>query len=346
MNKYSVKGLPWQTFLKDVSDCKTSAEVAEKAGIDFGVDKCPLIAEMPLKITDNIKGDDGFIHNAKMYRPCPSAYATYRTDINHPLGIVKDKYEIVQNRDAFKFFDDAIGPDKAIWQTAGVLGYGERIVVTAKLPDDFIVKGDPCQSYLIFSNSHDGSCGVNILFAPIRVICQNTLNAAIKQNDCYIRFRHTANVHSKILTAAEILASAHQQQLTTAEMFNMMANTNWNDAMVERYIAKTILTETEMANLDAVDEKKGVDRLFKREALIVEDAGISTRKLNVISTIHDYYFNGIGQREIIGTAWGAYNAITGYFSNVSNKEGEQHFDSLINGSANRTISKALALAAA
>lgn len=59
-----------------------------------------------------------------IYRKCDNAFATYRTDYNIPLGVVKSKYTIVQNNDAFNFFDDAIGKNSAIWQTAG---FGEMV---------------------------------------------------------------------------------------------------------------------------------------------------------------------------------------------------------------------------
>ena len=101
--------------------------------------------------------------------------------------------------DAFSFFNNAIGRDKAIWQTAGFFGNGERIFVSAKLPDSIYVNGqDPVDNYLVFTTSHDGSSGVKILFTPIRVICENTLNAAIKNATNYVSFRHTASVHKNI----------------------------------------------------------------------------------------------------------------------------------------------------
>lgn len=56
--------------------------------------------------------------------------------------------------------------------------------------------------------------------------------------------------------------------------------------------------------------------------------------------------DGIGQKEIAGTAWGAYNAVTGFYSNVANLSGEKRMDSLLYGSANRVMNKALNLALA
>lgn len=136
---YVAKGKPWNfQGAKNVEDCNTSREVMKKAGLDWTVAKCELVAKMP---THDIyaKEKDSFIMGNSMYKTCPNAFATYRTDYNIPLGIVKERYTPVQNIEAFKFFDTAIGKNSAIWQTAGYFGNGERIFVSAKLPKNILV---------------------------------------------------------------------------------------------------------------------------------------------------------------------------------------------------------------
>ena len=73
----------------------------------------------------------------------------------------------------------------------------------------------------------------------------------------------------------------------------------------------------------------------------MECTGISMRKANIFAKMYDYYLNGVGQNEILGTAWGAYNAITGYYSNVKKQEGEKRMDNLIFGGDRLATSKAL-----
>ena len=208
MSRYTVNGAPW-AIGKDVSDCKSSAEVMHKAGLDFIVDKCDLMARMPFGINRNNSVNElagEFARDGKIYRELIGFYATYRADTSLPLGLVKEKYQVVQNSDAFKFFDNAIGTNKAIWDTAGFFGKGERIFVSAKLPKTVIIGGkDPVDNYLVFTNSHDGSSGVKILYTPIRIVCQNVLSSAIRNASSYISFRHTKSVHSKIDIANEIL---------------------------------------------------------------------------------------------------------------------------------------------
>lgn len=177
MSKYNKGGLPW-VLGKDVSDCQTAQEVMTKAGLNWSVAKCELVAKMPFSINGNNTIDDcAFQHNGNIYREMDNAYATYRTDNNYPLGLVKDKYEIVQNMDAFNFFNNAIGEDKAKWDKAACLNFGEKVYVSAKLPIQTSVanSNDVIDNYLVFSNGHDGNCSVDIMITPIRVICTNML---------------------------------------------------------------------------------------------------------------------------------------------------------------------------
>ena len=345
MSKYSVNGLPWSSGIGvDVKDCTTSREVMEKAGLNFSVEKCDLYAQMPFSIYGNndINEEGGdFAHNAKIYRNCPNGYATYRTDKNIPLGVVKSKYEVVQNIDAFTFFDDAIGPDKAIWQYAGKFGYGERIFVAAKLPVTISVKGDPVENYLVFSNSHDGSTSINVLFTPVRVFCTNCLKAAFNNADSYIRLRHTRTVQERLQRGSEVLHIACSYAEDAKQLYESLATINVSDEQVMKYLADLNLTNAEIDALNLYDDKNGYKKLFARDYMTMERTGISTRKANQIINMFEYYLDGIGQKEIAGNAWGAYNAVTGFYSNVANLSGAKRMDSLLYGNAGNVMSKAL-----
>lgn len=332
---FRIKGVPFRyKGAINVEDCKTAEEVIIKAGLDWEVAKCPLIAKMPFNgVIDPMAhtAETSFVRGSDLYRDCPNAYATYRTDRNIPLGIVKEKYTEVQNMDAFGFFNDAIGKDKAIWQTAGFFGNGEKIFVSAKLPDSIYVNGmDPVDNYLVFTTSHDGSSGVKILFTPIRVICENTLNAAIRNATNYVSFRHTASVHRNIDQAGEILGIAKEKTLFLAEQYEAMSKIKMTDKEVNQYFIDLILSENEKIALAETGHTN--EQLIAKNWMAVEDSGISTKKVNVLHNMREYYEIGPGQKQYLGTGWGAYNAVTGYYSNVDNADGIKRFDKLVFGS--------------
>lgn len=334
------KGIPFVfKGVTDVSDCVTSEECIKKAGLDWEVAKCNIFASMatPRKeMDDEIESsDNSFFKGGLEFKECSGVYATYRTDKNIPLGIVKDRYTEVQNNEAFRFFDNAIGKDKAIWQTAGCFGNGERVFISAKLPDDILVKGDKVDNYLVFTTSHNGTSGIKILFTPIRLVCQNMLNAAIKGSSNYISFRHTKSVHNNINSADEILGISKIITKKLSEEFNYMTTIKLTDNDVANLFANVILSEDEKSRL--INTGHTIQQLILKQWSCLNDTEISTRKANILSDIYTYYFTGIGQEEHLGTAWGAYNAVTGYYSNIDKIEGAKRMDALLYGSKGEKI---------
>ena len=342
MSKFNRGGLPW-VLGTDVSNCVTAQDVMKTAKLDWTVQKCELVSKMPFRIgSNNEVGEDSFVHDGNIYHECPNAFATYRTDINMPLGIVKDKYEIVQNMDAFNFFNNAIGEGKAIWDKAACLNMGEKVYVSAKLPVQTSVgKDDVIDNYLVFSNGHAGNSSVDIMITPIRVICTNMLNGALDKAACHIRLRHTKSVKEKLELGAQVLKIACEHAIDAQELYRHLATIKMTDDQVAEYICKLQLTPAEIAKLNEVDPNHGYKRLISRDYHLIDAVEISTRKSNQLYNMMDYYIDGIGQKDICGTAWGAYNAITGFYCNVANLEGEKRMNSLVWGSANNNMNKAL-----
>ena len=340
------KGLPFDyRGAVKVEDCKSSAEVMEKAGLDWEVAKCEVYSKFPVEEDvmnhQNIYKDHHFMGHDEnlapaLYAKIPNGYATYRKDYGIPLGIVKERYTPVQNSEAFSFFDDAIGKNAAIWQTAGFFGMGERIFVSAKLPNTITVKGDPVDSYLVFTNSHDGSSGVKILFTPIRIICLNTLNAAIRTTSNYVTFRHTKSVHQSISTAKEILGICDKTSYYLQQMYTEMYKTKFTDKQFMETIGTIILSEKERNDLKAGGYT--IKHIFDRDYNAISFANISTQKIKALGNIEYYYHGGgPGQKEIEGTGWGVYNALTGFYSNMENNEGAKRMDTLLYGDRSRKI---------
>ena len=297
-----------------------------------------------INTTDNSIKNGEFAHEGKIYRRCPNAYGTFRTDNNIPLGVVKQRYEVIQNRDAFAFFDNAIGRGEAVWDKAGCFGNGEKIVVTAKLPGNIDgPEGSPIDKYLVFANSHDGSCSVNIMFTPVRIVCTNMLNSALDNADSYIRIKHTSSAGRRLDFAEGIIQAAIEQANSAEEIYKALGKCRMTEQAVIEYLSQTVLSDAEINALREFDPTNGLKKLLQRDYYCMECTGISMRKANIFAKMYDYYLNGIGQNEILGTAWGAYNAITGYYSNVKKQEGEKRMDNLIFGGDRLATSKALNL---
>ncbi len=291
----------WHNLGTIVDGAMTSEQAIELANLDYTVELAPA--------TFSIGKVQGIV--------IPDKFATYRSDTNMPLGVVGNKYTIVQNKDAFGFFDSIVGTGCAMFETAGVLGQGERIFVSAKMPDVIRIAGtdDISEVYVLLTSSHDGSGSVIAAVTPVRVVCQNTLNAALKNTISRVAIRHTTNAGKKLENAHKLLGISHTYITEVNEMFNHLATKSITDAKVLEL----------------------VENLFKSEK---ED---STRIKNIREAVMASYFSGVGQNQIIGTAWGAYNGITHYLDHVQKyKSGDVKFDSLMNGASAGIASEAFA----
>jgi phage/plasmid-like protein (TIGR03299 family) len=157
----SVKEKAWHGLGQIVENYPTSAEAIRYAGLDYQVEKAPNTHVLPSGKT--ITSDNSFF--------------TYRTDNEAILGdkLGRD-YEVVQNADAFQFFDAIVGGESGIkYETAGALGKGERIFITAKLPEFIRVgKQDLIEQYLFLTTSHDGFGSITAAFTPVRIVCNNS----------------------------------------------------------------------------------------------------------------------------------------------------------------------------
>lgn len=289
---FSVQEIPWHGLGQIVENALTSKQAIEAANLDFEVKK----------IRNHVKFNGRDIVS-------PDSYSTLRTDNATVLGTVGNDYTVVQNNEVFEFFDSIVGEGKAIFQTAGVIGKGEQIFVTAKLPKSVVINNiDLIEQYLVLSNTHDGTRSIEVLFTPIRVVCNNTLQAALNSSKNRVRIRHTKSAKEKLAIAGTVLGIQEDLLKNQNKIYNRLAEKQIDEGIFKEYLVKVFLNDKELKRLTQIG---GVDKIHKMEEL-------STQKKNILTTVSKYYVNGPGQNEkgVLNTMWGAYNSITGYYQNV------------------------------
>ncbi len=143
--------------------------------------------------------------------------ANVRSNDGKVLGIVTDKYRVIQNEEAFEFTDTLLG-EGVRYETAGSLQGGKRVWLLARLPEGYKTEGEEIMPYLVFTNSHDGSGAVRVAITPIRVVCQNTLNWALKDAKRVWAVNHIGNINTKLVEARDTLqlAGAYMKSLTVS----------------------------------------------------------------------------------------------------------------------------------
>ena len=286
----------WHKLGQILDHVFTAREAIEFGGLDFTVEKQRLLTERWLDV--------------------PDYFATVREDNNEVLGMVGKDYTIVQNRDVFSFFDQIVGEGKAIYETAGCLGKGGMIFITAKLPKQIVIGKDGIiDNYLVLCSSHDGSMAITAFFTPVRVVCQNTLNAAFSNNANRVYIKHTQNVKERFVEAALVMGM-HSEYLDKLEVaFRLLYDKRVSDQDMKAIITRAFLSKEEIKAL-----------------ALTGNVELSTRKTNMVDGVVQYYHQASEIDSIRGTGYGVYNAVAGYFQNVKNfRSDDQKMKSIVLG---------------
>jgi len=167
--------------------------------------------------------------------PIPGYKANIRDTDNRVLGVVTDRYRVVQNAEAFAFTDALLG-EGVRYETAGSLQDGKKIWILAKLPDKYIIEGEQIDPYLVFSSSHDGSGSIKVAMTPIRVVCQNTLNLALGTARRSWSTIHIGDLAAKMDEAHNTLLLAEKYMGRLGMEFSRLSKIKLSDQKVMEYI--------------------------------------------------------------------------------------------------------------
>lgn len=348
LNRYafvSVKERPWHGLGVIVEDKMTSVECIELAGLNFNVVKVPTYADMDYDAVlreekvaiSRIKGlaviDGETIKNR--LQQVTDRFATIRTDTRQILGSVGSDYTVVNNQEAFEFFDGIVGCKEAIYETAGALGKGETIFITAKIPTQIqlgeSVK-DNLDRYIVLSNTHDGSRSLEAFITTIRVVCNNTLAAARNSASCRFRIRHTKNIKDRVADAQQVLGLEHKLIAAFSNKAVQFVNIPMTKDTTVDFLANMYFNKEELAILGQTEDIS---------------KSVSTRKYNLITDVYGHIMYGPGQdmSTTKGTLWGVYNGIASYYQNgKSYKSFDEKLDNMFYGTSYGQITKAYGMA--
>lgn len=260
-----------------------------------------------------------------------NSFFTFRTDTG---GVLGDKlgcqYVPVQNVEALSVVEGLVSEGCSI-ETAGSLDGGARAFICVQLPESIRVNGtDEVRQFAVVACGHDGSMGILAYFTNTRVVCNNTLQVSFRDAVQKRTIRHTNSAKAKLEEAGRLMQIAARNKETVQRGYQLLADTPMIQTAFFDYVGNLFFSEAEIKEM----------RAGKRVGEVV-----SSRKLNVVRDILNYYERGVGQADIKGTAWGAYNAVTGYFSNVKQYEtAAARMDGLLFESGACTMQKALVLA--
>lgn len=301
----------------------------EAAGMNWRVAKVQLGICQPRPASHDDKGNQLFAgdgHSADLTNTvAEGVYGVFRTDRWECLGSVGKDYHTLQNEQIFEKFQPFLDCKQLAFESAGSLDGGRKVYVQARLAEDDadLGGGDKIKPMLLIASSHDGSLATRVGFTPIRVVCQNTLAAAIaNKRSQLLKIRHTKNQGIALDEVMRITDIARQEFRANIEQYQSLQRHKISKADLSKYV-KLVL---------GIDPNE-TDR-----------SKLSTRIQNQWEAITNLAVYGKGQSNGELTAWSAYNGVTEWLSHKRQADANKRQNSLWFGSSAEMNQKALQLA--
>lgn len=256
------RGVPWHGLGTAVDNAMTSKELIIKAGLNTTVVKVPMYIN--LKDANIMRDADGG------YMQDLEVFATVREGDGKILGRVTPNYEVFQNWEHTDFLDNLVQDGRLVYETAGSLFGGKRIWVLARLAEDMEVGvGDyveTYQQYMLMTSGHDGEHAIRITPTNVRVVCNNTLSAALtKRGTHFFSIKHNRNMRAKLADASAALQITTAASRRLAEYLERAAKHELNDLAVG---AVKVDLFGEVTEADATYQRKAFDKIHEEEVAL------------------------------------------------------------------------------
>lgn len=263
---FYVRETPWHGLGTKVLTAPSSKEALQLAGLDWEVKQQPIYTG-----TGRITG----------YQ------ANVRSTDNKVLGVVTDRYKIIQNEEAFAFTDELLG-EGVRYETAGSLSGGRRVWLLARMPHEYIISGERISPYLVFTNTHDGSGAVKVALTPVRVVCNNTLNLALHTAKRSWSMVHTGDIKEKLQEARETLFMAEKYMDELGKEFEHLREKKLTEKQVMDYIELLLPIEDDATQQQRKNMKRLQEDMKQRyfDAPDLKDIGHNAYRL--INAISDF----------------------------------------------------------
>ena len=310
----------WHGLGSVMTDAVSTQDALQKGGLDFKVLKLPNIHILPTG--EELISEDSFF--------------TLRDDVNKVLGsrLGRD-YNVMQNHEALNLADEILQSGNASIETAGAIDNGKKVFICLKVNKDIVVgSNDKVQQYLLICNSHDGTMSITAKFTNVRVVCNNTLQMALRQGSG-VKVRHTINAQQRLQEAVRLMGMITDNTGINTDAYNKMAETIITKEEMFNYFGNVFMTPAEISRVQGGEKATEV---------------LSTRKQNILTDVLSFANTGVGQSMAMKgsnhTLWSAYNAVTGYATRKRFSSVDDRTNSLLFGSTADTIQLATDLAIA
>ena len=246
-------------------------------------------------------------------RVSPFSKAVVRDVDDAILGSVGVHTELVQNADAFDILQPLVDEFGARIETAGALGNGVRVWMLVRMPHRIEpVTGDVIDGYGLLRHAHDNSYALELIPTLVRVVCNNTMQAAVlaaggnqTSKGRIFRIKKTANVDSRVKQARTLAQKLGEAMKQSEQTFAKMAQTNVNPEQIAQYLEQVFPYSKDATGKEVYSKTTDERRKEVAKGIFTSPgAELAGSNLNTGAT----------------TAWAVLNAVTHYFDHTRPEE--------------------------
>lgn len=303
----------------------SASEAATQAGLNWEVTPVPIQAYRNRNVNPYETVTD--------YFEVPRKQAILRQDTEQVIGVVGEKYKVVQNMEVFSALDSLVDSGEARYSAAGEYNNGANVWMIMELPTGVQVANDPHAAYLLVQSSHDGSGAVRIRPIIERIWCANQINKLItkgKKNDYTYTMKHTTNAKLSVQDIRNITQLTYQSIAEYEEVASHLLGRGANHLRVREIFRK-------VWPLPSVVEGKPYDMLTQGERRQQTLAYAARDKA------WEIYQHSPTQENIKGTDFGIWQAVVEYADHHASGGAERLAVATLSGRNDAIKNKALEL---
>lgn len=295
---------PWHGLGQQLKEDSTIEDWQFQAGMDWTINSAPV---------NYVAGGNNQTYAGQN--------VLYRSDNHMPLAVVSNRYKAVQPKEVLEFFRDLVAENGFKIHTAGTLRGGKRmwaLAETGKYGE--VCKDDGVGGFLLLSTSCDRTLSTTARFTTVRVVCNNTLTAAVNHDAHKVSFSHIQHFDHEVVKAK--LCSAVESFGAFMEMAKVLQKQKLSLSQASLIVKQLVAPVSQI----------------KREEYDLQN----NRAYQKIMALFDEEAKGV---ELVGhTKWGMLNAVTEYVDHFSpSRNQDARLDSAWFGTGDRLKARAVEL---
>lgn len=335
----------WHGLGVTIPDYVTPEEAQQLSGLTW------VVNELPIQYRKQYA-------RASRLETFPDKKMIQRADTQEVLAVVGSKYVPFQNYQMWEFMTEFCKTAESKIETAGSLRNGRVVWALAHAGETEYLKNDPIQKYLLFSNTFTGERCIEVLFTDVRVVCNNTLTAALNHSSNTYRVRHLAGAEQRLRQIEDALAIRFKNDAAMTEAMHILIKREMSEKEMQsvlRVILKKEKKAEERAEESNYDDPNALITgvIPNADEELAAEESVSSYVKRVMADIMELVETGAGTDipGVKGTAYGLLNAVTEYSDHYRPTHGqwdysEANFESALMGTGRdlkqRTLRQLLA----